>query len=310
MSFKQREPRGSENKPSRHAAICFGNVKQNSLYFDYVIPVTDQYLPVGLLPPEIEETEYYKRAKLDDSANPIDRPRIHPAVWNRLSKGIRDWLSRGLEYHRYPNVPSIRESDFRYFLQAVSKLCFDLKANGYVPVIVAEQQLVELVTTTGFEAVSIISSQIADIEVESNEWEQLLEFRNDFESSKALRNYKLFWMENYIGKRSEYIHDDLERKYERFRTACKKHGLEIVHTVSKSLVSSRSILASSILALAASSLKEPNMASISILSGTAITLGHITIEISMTRLHQKEFLINSDLLYLYKLSKNFSDMKR
>jgi hypothetical protein len=59
-------------------------------------------------------------------------------------------------------------------------------------------------------------------------WEQIIELRNDPVLSSNLRNLKLMMHDSYSGKSLDYIHDDMQRRIEKYEHACKSMGLKTI----------------------------------------------------------------------------------
>jgi hypothetical protein len=91
---------------------------------------------------------------------------------------------------------------------------------------------------------NILDLKIAGMELVDTsraEWRQILDFRNDTDSQEKLRNFRLFFFDNYRDKPTSYIRDDIERKIYEHKKACKKHDLKTITSSLSILCNSKSL---------------------------------------------------------------------
>lgn len=133
-------------------------------------------------------------------------------------------------------------------------------------------------------------------------WDQIFEIKEkDKESLRDFKNFRLFWHDNYTNKPKQYIVDSIEQKFEAYETACKKHGIKREIASAKLFLNSKSFLASSAIAYASILLGEPFTAGASLLSGTALELGKLSLNYIEHRNDLKTYKDNNEIAYLIKL---------
>jgi len=305
--------------PKRQVAIAFGDVKQAYLYFDFVIPVyIEEGFPSDLRPTSIprryvvRSPAYFLGAdySMGDPANflgadystKIKKGNLHPEILNRIGKKRFDILQRRLpEFFRIDHG----RSAIPFLVHAINELARDLSRAGYDPVIVIDHSHLNLRCKSGLETIAVISSNVAEIDVSGRSWDQLREFRIDDDSRRALRNYRLFWFENYSQKSPNFIEDDLTRRFEALENACRKHGFDVTLKTLGNLLNSKSLLSTAAISLVAALTRQPHLLGAALTTGISVEVGRITLEIAKARLEHREFLRHNDLLYLYNLKKKF-----
>lgn len=93
------------------------------------------------------------------------------------------------------------------------------------------------------EVVQLTLSNLDLIDTSKLEWPQILELKSDSDSDKKLRNLLLFLYKNYSNKSVDFIRDDLLRQIDEYQQVCKKHGFKLVTSTLSTLLSSKSLLA-------------------------------------------------------------------
>jgi len=94
-------------------------------------------------------------------------------------------------------------------------------------------------------------SNIALVDVEKASWQHIIEFREDKKSREALRDLRIFFSENFIGKDSGYISDKLSSLMEENERVCRLWGFETAQKSLSVVFSPQSALSAPIGSLAA-----------------------------------------------------------
>jgi len=187
----------------------------------------------------------------------------------------------------------------------------DLKRKGILAVPVASSLFYE--NEEGEEVenyvleISVIGANLID--TDKVEWEQIYEFRRDRESRKKLRNFRLFLYGEYSGKPADYIRDDLQRKMENYRAACKKHGFELVEGTICSLLDSKSALGTVTIAATGTLIGDPFITDVALLSGAALEIGKMSLKISSKLREIQSFKDNHELAYIFEAKKRLEKGK-
>lgn len=283
--------------------IAGSDLKKAYLYFDYVIPVFKYgNFPGRIIPPAFDGTQANINHALMGLSTQYGEGRgpLNDEILFRLGKKrLKRIFNAGIDLRSSNDLNELMP----YIAQAISSLSFDLKKQGYLPVPIIDDNWIKINSKTGFETISLISSNLLDIDTDFAEWNQISEFKRDKKSKSSLRNYRLFWYENYSNKPKEFIEDDLSHRYEKFISVAKKHGFNITYTTMNSILNSKAFATSSLVALSAAMVGDAKLVNASLLTGLTIDIGKLSLNIMKTRIEQKGFIENNELSYLYKISK-------
>ncbi len=188
--------------------------------------------------------------------------------------------------------------------KAVQRLMADIRGKGYQAVPILDDDWISIAQPTGFEVISLTSTNAVDIDTRKLSWSAINEFRQDGDSQKKLRNYRMFWVDTYAERDRYFVEDDLSRRYEQFQRACAKHGFDTYKAGLTALVNSKSLLAGSALALTAAIVGAPTGLP-ELLAGGAVTLelATISLEISNSRISHRQYVEDNDLAYLHKINR-------
>jgi hypothetical protein len=106
-------------------------------------------------------------------------------------------------------------------------------------------------------AISLQNLKLVDLSKVS--WPTIIEFRKDAESRAALRDLRLFFADNFVGKDSEYVSDKLQQQMDRYERTTKLWGMETANKALTVAISDIPTLVASagVLALAATSMTLP-----------------------------------------------------
>ena len=70
---------------------------------------------------------------------------------------------------------------------------------------------------------------------------QVRQLRDDKEAQRKLRNLRIFLFENYNGKPSSFVEDDIHKKIDDYQVAASKHGFDILESCLACLIDAKSI---------------------------------------------------------------------
>jgi RNAse (barnase) inhibitor barstar len=134
------------------------------------------------------------------------------------------------------------------------------------------------------------------------EWSHILDIRKDKSVfHRKIRDFRIFLLDNYAGKDADFIYDDLQKKIDEYKEACKLYDLKLTQTKTKILIDPKSypgtILLSSLHILNGS----PALSGLTALAGFMIDLGRIKITIDQKKLEYKTEINNPELAYLVEL---------
>jgi hypothetical protein len=157
------------------------------------------------------------------------------------------------------------------------------------------------------EALEIKLSNIGVIDHSRLDWGQVMEIRKDADSISKLRRLRLFMTEKYNERTADYIRDDLLLRVYDYEQACKKHGLELVISSISKTLDSKSILGT--LAASAASTLATDLTG-GILSGIAIQIGQLAINVAEKRLAFESNKNNSEIAYLMDIKRRINEASK
>lgn len=285
-------------------AVCFEDLKTAALYFDSVIPISFSsmhgrgegrdvlfklpedvpgevlvHLLFGVSPASSPEKWTYL-GKYIDSWDAF-RKAIHPAR-KRFSNNYDDVKEIYLNDVSLSNQSSVRD-EFKKLAKALGK--------SYTTVVLPNEE--PLPETTPYAALGLSGVPLVDASKAS--WEQILELRRDPEARTKLRNLRLFFHNNYQGKSTSFVIDDLGRRLDEYSVTRKRLGFESTNGCISSLLDARSLQAAAATSIAAAFIGGP-IASLG--AAVFVELGGVALEFSRKRYAIREFEKTHDLAYV------------
>lgn len=294
------------NYTASQNAVCFDGLKTAALYFDSVIPIAFRSMQgrgdgkdvLFQLPEEIPG-EILVNLLFNITPNSSSEK------WTLLGRYIDSWDQFIKAIHptraKFPNdyedvkkayladAPIGENSSVR---QEFKKLCQAL-GSSYSTVLLPIDE--ESADATPYAA--LVLSGISLIDVSKAPWEQIFEFRKDTEARGKLRNLRLFFHNNYKGKPTSYVIDDLARRIDEYDSSRKRLGFEAMTGSISALLDAKGLQAAAVTGVAAAFAGGPLTG---ITSAVLIELGGMALEFSKKRYAIKEFENSHDLAYLIK----------
>lgn len=293
-------------------AVCFDDLKTAALYFDSVIPIAFQsmhgrgenkdvlfklpeeipgevlvHLLFNIIPSNGAE-KWTHLGRYIDSWDQFIKA-IHPAR-TTFSNNYEDVKKIYLEDASVGDSSSVRQ-EFKKLSRALGK--------AYSTVLLPEEEE----PSDAVPYAALVLSGISLVDASKASWEQILELRKDAEARGKLRNLRLFFYNNYQGKPSTYIVDDLGRRIDEYDAARKRLGFEALTGSVSALLDAKSLQAAAATGLAAAFVGGPLTG---ITSAVFIELGSMALEFSKKRFSIKEFENSHDLAYLIQANKELA----
>lgn len=153
------------------------------------------------------------------------------------------------------------------------------------------------------EAVEFKLCRAEIIDTSQIEWEQITDLRNDNDFKRKLRNFRLFLVDNYSGKDEKFIVDDLVRKLDEYKEACRRQGLELVLATLSKTLDSKSLLGSLGIAAAGVLAGSPTAITAALVGGVVVEVGKMAVHIALNRLQFERNVKNAELSYLIEVEK-------
>ena len=145
--------------------------------------------------------------------------------------------------------------------------------------------------------ITITLSNLKIVNVANTSWEQIVEFRKDEESAKALQRLRVFLYETCKDKSTAYIEDKINTELDNYHIAVNKHGFELLTGSLTTLIDSRNIIAASATVMAGALVGTPL---IGITSAVALEIGKLAIQISRDLHTMRELKRDHPLAYIIK----------
>lgn len=131
-------------------------------------------------------------------------------------------------------------------------------------------------------------------------WGAILEFRNDKDSFAALRDFRVFFVENFSNKDAAFVSDKLNSLIDAYATTVKFWGFETAKKSMAIAVSQQGVASSAVGSLAMALTGAPISAVAA--AGAVITLGNCALEFGGIMVDTKKAELTRPLRYLSKLS--------
>lgn len=256
--------------------------KEAALYFDKFMPVQRKFLPM-------EVCHGFNDRDLWEFASQI-------------------YLKKYREIFENPATPEMERNEQTLLsevdIHSVWPIVQRLRSRGIPAIpIFAFRESYEVFGSGENEAIEVKLIDAKLVDAESLEWDQILEFRKDEDSVADLRNLRLFMFDNYIDKSPSYIRDSIEQKIEKHYEVTRKHGLNLVETVTSELVASKALLGSMCFATLSSLLGDHISFATIGGAGATIAIGKMTISIASKYVTYKTDTANPELAYVMKARK-------
>ena len=290
-------------------AVCFEDLKTAALYFDSVIPISFSsmhgrgegndilfrlpedvpgevlvHLIFGVTPTSSPEKWTYLGKYIDSWAAFIKA--IHPAR-KRFANNYEDVKEIYLHDTSLGDQSSVRK-EFKKLSSALGK--------SYATVMLPNEESSQ--DGSPYAALGLSGIPLADASRAS--WEQILEVRKDPDARAKLRNLRLFFHNNYQGKPTSFIVDDLGRRLEEYSATRKRLGFESATGCISSLLDAKSLQAAAATGIAAAFVGGP-LAALS--SAVFVELGSVALEFSRKRFAIQEFENAHELAFLIEAKK-------
>jgi hypothetical protein len=234
-------------------------------------------------------------------------PDIKADIGGYLCSWVDDIFIAGELLHHMPEFKDDKEWQTMAWTEARHKLCLFFEKNRL--------WRYPLLTSTAVHASS--GQTIADgddiliclcnlklIDTTKASWEQILEFRKDEESRRALRRLRLFLVSNYQDKDATYIRDDIEQRVDDYEATVRKWGWETTIATLSCILSSKSLIASAGAALMCALMGRPELVVAAIGSEAVIETGRVAIELARRRLEIADIKRIHPVTYLITAKKS------
>lgn len=141
------------------------------------------------------------------------------------------------------------------------------------------------------------------ISVDSLDWKQISQAKEDPFFIQKVKRFSLFINSNYSGKDISFITDDLSIQVDDYQNACKKHGIKMLNGTLKTLSNSKSLFGTLGMVLCSIICKSPDVALMSGLIGGTLELANLSITIKERKDNFHSFINDSPISLIYEIEK-------
>lgn len=145
--------------------------------------------------------------------------------------------------------------------------------------------------------ITVTLANLPIVNVTNTSWEQIVEFRKDGESAKALQRMRVFLYETCQDKSRSYIENKINTELDNYHNAVNKHGFDLLTGSLTTLIDSHNIIAASATVVAGALIGGPL---VGITSGVALEIGKFAIEVARNRHALRELKRDHPLAYIIK----------
>ena len=282
--------------------VCVDHTKDACLYFSEVIPLNLAHIIPWENNGDLEAFDILKRilpASLLDSSHPTG---LHALVLSYIDSYV----------NVFPYSIGISDSPF-------DKQASDQRARAFFPILMKRKD--ELIDSLGYPINSIFgagsvsdeSDAIEDpaivltglklIDTSQITWRQIIEIRKDKESLNKLRRLRTFIFQNYQGKPTNFIKDDLLNRIDLYESTIKQLGLKTSDSALKILFNSGTLVANSVAAIASALTGMHVTIPLSLGIASSFLLGNVTLEIRTHKRELYKFKQENPITYLLDINK-------
>lgn len=147
-------------------------------------------------------------------------------------------------------------------------------------------------------------TNLAIVDEEALDWEQVIEFRRDDEARKKYRRLTHWLNKEMLGKPREFIEDEIAIRHEDYTWALKKHGLKTLVGSLSATFDHRALIASS---ATAAGVAYAGHDILGILAAAGVIVGKAVIELTRgwIDINDAKRGTNSEISYVYEIGKRF-----
>lgn len=287
--------------------ISTDNHKYAALFFDYIIPTSDaENVPKDFVYPRWEKivSNFRTFGDMIEFAHTKDIIKDSFLKWinnnYNFVEGKISFKHSSLSIEEKSFIDGIYDQIRDYIALTYSEILIKNNVRSE-PIFFNDSFNKGCISKTNYNSISLILTKIPIIDTHKLDWKQITNIRKDKESLNKLRNFKLFFFENYAGKDLNYIEDSLCKKLDDYYTICNKYEIDTKLGSMMNFFDSKLLIKFISLATLGIIFGEKNIAELALISGASIELGKVGLQLIKRRIENKLFKRNFDLAYLVKI---------
>ncbi|OVE69036.1 hypothetical protein CCS79_08910 [Clostridium diolis] len=307
-----------------YTVIALKNTKDACLYFDNVIPLNNNEI-MEYVHTERPTRNVFELARKILPTHMIFEPLRDLKNINKNEFSLNQVIGVDKDYYDYiqsNSIPSLywltggtnKNEIMNQQIDIIKKEIALIKNNRKYGIIFgSEEEDINLKNTTKTSTNNISLPMIELIglnliNTQNATWDQILEVREDKDSLKKLRNFRLFYYEKLYGKDKNYIIEVINKAIEDYEGAAKKHGFNFLKTSLKTVFSKEVFIsfATGILINKVNINDMPFKELMPLITTSLSYLGICGINCYEETSNYNQFLKESPVSYIINLNKKFS----
>lgn len=300
------------------AILCFQNFKEAALYFDQVLPMNMGRMQGD---PNIGDIligypESIPSAALSHLIDGVEGDTVTYSHATRVMEFTSDkWVEFARKVSAYATLwaPDPQRGSLHNPQAEHQKLLNAYLSNahtqGAVPI---RQALSEFASALGVQNFSVslpteatgsqtdpslTLSNLQLIDATTADWRQILDVRKDKASRRKLARLRLFLHEDFQGKPTSFIEDDLLRRVDDYELTTKKFGFTTLTSSLGMLLDAKSLQTSAGVGVLAGFFGGTELG---VLSAAAIELGKVALNIAEKRHEMKHWQAGHEMAYVFE----------
>ena len=235
-------------------ALVMSDSKAAALYFDHVVPLFAQSVVDGFTSSEVKAgvlsvlTPERFLERLKTLYEPLNQERVLERLKTLAPDVLLSDGSLRMEYLTLLRHLADTQSMVAVLDQSMDAV-LGLFREGSLSVFGSLQ--LSVAENSEEDTVSFVLSNLKLVDASKLSWEQVLEVRRDEKSMAKLRSLRVLFHENYSGKPSSYIEDDLLSRVDKYDETVKEWKLDTVERSLEMFCSSKSLKATAVAVIAA-----------------------------------------------------------
>jgi hypothetical protein len=295
-----------------NTAFTFGDSKEASLYFDYVIPlglIFDSVVEYGW-EDFFESFEHTKREHweaLIEVRKKFDQllpPELNVEPWVRKLADVNMQVIMS-QLEPQPGVTPlsiVRAAEKAKQDGGKTLKNFMAEAGIQEPSFTASAKFFTQ-TNSSTDDAQITIANLNLIDASKASMEQILAFREDAQARMKLRKLRLFAKENYFGKSKSFVEDDLHTRIYDYEREIKRWSFEKKRTAVSMFFKSKIMAGAAGGSLIGAIVGEPVISAASLALGTIAEFSNIALEVTKVKFEAEAALQGNPVSYIHDVKK-------
>jgi hypothetical protein len=148
------------------------------------------------------------------------------------------------------------------------------------------------------EEPAVVLSGMKLIDIEATRFQHIIEFRQDPEALRRIRDFRLFAYSTYSEKCRSFVEDDLMKRMYEYEDAAKSWGFNLQTAAATTILQAKPLLGGLLFGAFSALFRSPLSAAASITAGALITAGQVAVEIKKQRFAHRKMERDHPISYI------------